>query len=228
MPTVLITGANRGIGLEFVRQYLDDGWDVHACCRQPDQASDLQAFSSKGSLKIHALDVTEANQIAALGQALSQTELDVLINNAGIYGPSVNFGNIDYDGWAKVFSVNTMAPMRLAETFISHLSGKNSGKLINITSKMGSIDDNTSGGSYIYRSSKAALNAVTKSLAVDLSDRGILCAAIHPGWVQTDMGGPNALIDTQTSVSNIRRVIYGMTPTQSGGFFNYDGAPIPW
>ncbi len=227
MKTVMITGANRGIGLAFAKQYAEEGLQVLACCREPEKALDLKGLP--GNVSIHGLDVTDPEQIRALGEELSEHAIDILINNAGVYGPrNMSFGQIDYGAWARVLAVNTMAPMRIAEAFCRHIARSDKKIMANITSKMGSIEDNSSGGSYLYRSSKSALNAVTKSMAVDLRPKGILCVTIHPGWVQTDMGGPGGLITAETSVRGMRTVLNNLTPDQSGGFFNYDGSIIPW
>ena len=227
MSTVLVTGANRGIGLEFVRQYLADGWRVLATCRNPRAAKDLAGL--RGDIQVHALDVTDHSAIEDLGATLKREAIDVLINNAGVYGPrSSALRNVDYLGWAEVFQINTMGALKVSETFLDHVARSDLKRIVALTSKMGSMADNRSGGSYVYRSSKAALNAVMKSLAVDLAPRGILVGILHPGWVRTDMGGPGALIDAEVSVSGMRKVISSFRPDTSGSFFNYDGSPIPW
>lgn len=230
--TLLITGANRGLGLEFVKQYAADGWRIFACCRHPETATELETISqqNQGLITVHKLDVADFVQIESLAAELAGQELDVLLNNAGIYpdATSGGLGATNYDGWARAFRVNTMAPLKMAETFASHLARGTQKKIINITSKMGSISDNTSGGAYIYRSSKTALNMVVKSLAVDLAPRGIATALLHPGWVLTDMGGPNALISTEQSISGMRQVIARLSLKDSGKFYGYDGKEISW
>jgi len=224
---VLITGANRGIGLEFTRQYLADGWQVIACCRKPAAANELQVLSAQGQLIIEELDVVDFAQIDRLAEKLEGQAIDVLINNAGIYRGSA-FGTLDYTAWAESFKVNSMAPLKMAEAFVGHIAAGQLKKIATITSKMGSIDDNTSGGGYIYRSSKTAVNMVMKSLAIDLQPKGISAVTLHPGWVQTDMGGSNALIDTRQSVSGMREVIEKLTLANSGRFIAYDGKEIAW
>ena len=227
MQTVLITGASRGLGLEFARQYAGDGWRVIATCRDPGAAAELKAVD--GSVDIHTLDVTDHTAIRALARTLEGRPVDLLINNAGVYGPrEVTFGETDYDAWAEVLGVNTMAPLALTECFAGHVAASDLKIVVAITSRMGSIAANDSGGSCIYRSSKAALNAVMKGLSLDLKPRGITVAVLHPGWVRTDMGGPDASIDAPLSVSGLRRVIAGLGPGDSGKFFNYDGEEIPW
>jgi NAD(P)-dependent dehydrogenase (short-subunit alcohol dehydrogenase family) len=225
---VLITGTNRGIGLEFVRQYAQDGWHVFACCRAPENATDLQALAEAHSnIQILSLDVADFKQIDALALHLKDEKIDVLINNAGIY-PDSRMGDVNTDDWLDAFKVNSMAPLKMAEAFTSHIAKSQLKKIATMSSKMGSIDDNTSGGSYIYRSSKVAANMVMKSLSIDLKSFGISVVTLHPGWVLTEMGGPNALIDTKTSVSGLRRVIENLTLNTTGQFVAYDGKAINW
>jgi NAD(P)-dependent dehydrogenase (short-subunit alcohol dehydrogenase family) len=226
MPTVLITGANRGIGLEFARQYNEAGYRVHAACRTPGRADALASLGERVTL--HALDVTDHAGIEALAAGLEGEAIDILINNAGIYGEAQEFGKIDYAAWEAVMRVNTLAPLKMAECFLPQLVAGKMKIIASITSRMGSIADNDAGGVYIYRSSKAALNAAAKSLAVDLAPQAITVIVLHPGWVKTDMGGPSALIDAETSVSGMRAVIAGAGPKATGRFFNYDGTIVPW
>lgn len=227
MPTVLITGTNRGLGLEYTRQYAADGWRVIATCRNPDAATELGKL--EGEVEIHALDVTDHGQIMGLAKTLRKEVIDLLLNNAGVYGPRPSkLGGIDYDVWEEVMRINVMAPLKVVEAFRDHVAASEMKKIAIMSSKMGSMGDNESGASYVYRSSKAALNAVAKSLSVDLQLRGIAVAVLHPGWVRTDMGGPSGLIDAPESVSGLRHVIENLTLETSGQFFNYDGADIPW
>jgi NAD(P)-dependent dehydrogenase (short-subunit alcohol dehydrogenase family) len=231
MPTVLITGANRGLGLEFVRQYLADGWQVYAACRDPNSASALRQVVEDGSgkLRIITMDVTDARSIKAAAAELDRQAIDLLLNNAGIIGPSgQTIGNIDYDAWAEVLDVNTMGPTRVSEAFIEHVAHSQRKLIVTLTSGMGSIADNTSGGSILYRSSKAAVNMVMRSLAIDLAARGIICVVVNPGWVQTDMGGPNANLSPAESVTRLRHLIENFGPTSSGKFLNHDGREYAW
>jgi NAD(P)-dependent dehydrogenase (short-subunit alcohol dehydrogenase family) len=232
MKTTLITGANRGIGLEFVRQYAADGWRVLACSRHPEKSTALNKLAAQSPelIKIHALDVADPAQIDQLGHALATESIDLLLNNAGIYPDSDknDFGHTDYAEWMQAFRINTMAPLKMAETFAPHIARSKQKTIVTITSKMGSISDNSSGGSYLYRSSKAAVNMVIKSLAIDLKPNGITAVVFHPGWVKTDMGGPSAMISAEKSVSGIRNMIAKLTLADSGKFFAYDGAEIPW
>lgn len=230
MDTILITGCNRGIGLEFVKQYAQDDWRVYATCRQPDSAQELQSLSKRyPSISVHALNVDVEKEILALSEELSDIKIDVLLNNAGIYAAGgKQFGEVDKAIWLKAIEVNTIAPLLMAQAFIDHVLRGNQKIVATVSSKVGSIDDNTSGGGYAYRSSKSAVNQVMKSLSIDLKPKGIKTVSLHPGWVKTDMGGPNALIDTEESVAGMRNVISHLTPEQSGQFINYNGTPIPW
>jgi NAD(P)-dependent dehydrogenase (short-subunit alcohol dehydrogenase family) len=226
--TVLITGANRGIGLALATQYAADGWQVLACCRQPQAAPSLQALAANHSnVKILALDVGDFKQIESLAMTLHNTPIDVLINNAGIY-PESSFGDSDETAWAQAFKINSMAPLKMAEAFITNLTKSQLKKVATLSSKMGSIDDNTSGESYIYRSSKTAVNMVMRNLALDLSPYGISVVTLHPGWVRTEMGGPNGLIDAPESAAGMRKVIEQLNLTNSGKFIAFDGKEIAW
>ena len=230
MATVLITGTNRGIGLEFAKQFIARGDTLLATCRDIASATELDRLKvNNEKLQIFELDVSSQESMESLPEKLEGQAIDIFINNAGIYGPRDSvFGNVSADEWAKVFQINAKAPMILTQLLIENLHDGFEKKLIYISSKMGSIDDNKGGGSYVYRSSKAALNAVAKCIAVDLGNSGYSVAVLHPGWVQTDMGGPNALIDAGTSVSNMINVIDNLNTQNSGSFFNYDGVIIPW
>lgn len=232
--SIFISGCNRGIGLELVKQYSAASWQVYAACRAPEQASELNrlAGQSAGMIQVLPLDVSSESSIAAAGQMLKGQALDILFNNAGVYGPTkaagAAFGSIDSAAWEQVFRVNSVAPLKLVETFLPCLEQGQEKTIAMMSSKMASIADNTSGGSYIYRSSKAALNAVTRSLAIDLAGKGIKVVCLHPGWVQTDMGGANALISTEESVRGLKNVLDKLGKKQSGCFWNYNGEHIPW
>ncbi|MGH6886853.1 MAG: SDR family oxidoreductase [Geminicoccales bacterium] len=226
MPTVMITGASRGLGLEFARQYAADGWRVLATCRNPRAAKELASLS--GDVRVHALDVIDEYQLPALAKSLGEEAIDILINNAGVGGFDDSFGNTPTNEWLETLRVNAIAPVHVAEQFLPHLERGQRRLIVNITSRMGSIADNGSGGSYSYRTSKAALNMVAKSMAHDLKGKRIIVVVFHPGWVRTDMGGPQALLPPKASVSAIRAKIAALTAADSGKFFNYDGKPLPW
>ncbi len=229
MASILITGANRGIGLEFTKQYLARGETVIATCRNPQTATELRELADQHSeLTVLTLDVSDAASLSSFAPQLGQTAIDIFINNAGVYGPRTGFGDLSEPEWAEVFRVNASAPLVLTQIVIDNLRAGNLKKMAFLTSKMGSIGDNQGGGSYIYRSSKAALNAAVKSLSIDLADEGFLVGLLHPGWVRTDMGGPNGLIDAPTSVVGLTKVIDELGPSNTGNFFNYDGNIIPW
>lgn len=226
MKTVLITGANRGIGLSLVKNYLAQGWQVHATYRSEKSSQDLLELEGD-NLTCHPLDVTDYQGLSEFANALPA--LDVLINNAGYYGPKgYGFGHTDIDEWRKVLEINTIAPLKLVEALFPNLQKGQLKKIACLSSKVGSMTENTSGGGYIYRSSKAALNSVVKSLSNDLSSQDFTVLALHPGWVQTEMGGPNALIDTQTSAAGLVEVIESADISRSGEFINYDGTALPW
>jgi len=229
-PTILITGANRGIGLELARQFAEDGWIVLACCRNPADAGQLQALSERGlAIELHALDVTDYQQMTALADQLANRPIDILLSNAGIYGSKgVGFGEVDAQEWRQVLEVNTIAPLMLVQAFVEQVAASQQKLVAVISSKVGSIADNSSGGSYVYRSSKTAVNQVVKSLSIDLSDRGISAISLHPGWVQTEMGGPNAEISTAQSVSGLKSILQTAGPAQNGQFIEFNGDSIPW
>jgi NAD(P)-dependent dehydrogenase (short-subunit alcohol dehydrogenase family) len=232
MYTTLITGANRGIGLELARQYAADDWRVLACCRNPEKADALNLLARQypDRVHIHQLDVTDNVQIEQLSEKLAGEAIDLLMNNAGIYplADSKGFGHTDCEDWMRAFQVNTMAPLKMAEAFVGQVAKSKLKIIATISSKMGSMSDNTGGGSYLYRSSKAAVNMVVNNLALDLTPEGITAVVLNPGWVLTDMGGPNAMIPVEQSVTGLRQVIGKLKLEDSGKFFNYDGAEIAW
>lgn len=235
MPTVLVTGSNRGLGLEFVRQYAAEGWRVHACCRDPAGASALQELAAGGDVVVHALDVEDFDAIGRLAQRLAGTAIDVLLNNAGLFGPKAHaegdprqsFGHLDYDVWARVLRVNAQAPLRMAEAFVEHVAASGQRRIVNVSSVIGSIA-RTDGGNYAYRTSKAALNMVTANLARDLAPRGIRVMSVCPGWVKTEMGGAGASLDPATSIRGVRQRIAELDDARSGAFIHHDGAALPW
>jgi NAD(P)-dependent dehydrogenase (short-subunit alcohol dehydrogenase family) len=231
MPSVLITGANRGLGFEFVKQYAAEGWQIYAACRDPNSSLELRRLADASGQKVRVLvlHVTDPTSIKSATAELDGRAIDLLLNNAGIIGAQrQTIGNIDYEAWAKVFDVNTMGPMRVSEAFVDHVARSKRKLIVTLTSGMGSIADNTSGGSVAYRSSKAAVNMVMRSLAIDLAPRGITCVVVNPGWVRTDMGGPDATLSAAQSVTALRRLIESLGLAQSGKFFNYNGREYAW
>ena len=231
MPTTLVTGANRGLGLEFVRQYAAEGWKVIATCRAPEAARELQriAAESGGRIRVLEMDVTDTASVRAAAAGLKGEAIDLLLNNAGVGGPpGQQLGSLDFAAWARVLDANTLGPMRVAEAFLDNVAQSRDKRIVTLTSGMGSIADNTSGGRYAYRSSKAAVNMVMKSLSVDLAARGITCIVMNPGWVRTDMGGAGGKLSPAESIRAMRCVIAALRPEDSGKFLNYSGKPYPW
>jgi NAD(P)-dependent dehydrogenase (short-subunit alcohol dehydrogenase family) len=217
MPTVLVTGANRGLGLEFVRQYKADGWDVIATARN--SSPELEALG----LRVEPLDMSDLEAVASFSAVPDR--LDLLIANAGTYGPRDASNAEEARQWLDTFAVNTVAPYLLAKAVLPNVQGAR-GKLIAVSTRMGSIADNSSGGFLSYRSSKTALNMAWRTLA--LANKELTCAVLHPGWVQTRMGGANAPLLPEESVSEMRRVIEGLAPGDSGEFFDFRGNQVPW
>jgi len=216
MPTVLITGASRGIGRALADQYESDGWNVIRTCRSPAHDGEI------------ALDVANPQQVRDVAEHLSGTPIDVLINNAGVIGQrDAAIGNIDYDQWEETFRINTLAPIRVAEALAENVSASEKRVMVFVSSVMGSIARN-GGGHYLYRSTKAALNAAMVSLSMELEPRGVICISMHPGWVRTDMGGPTAAVSVPDSAAGIRNVVSGLGRQDNGCFYDYTGAEIPW
>jgi len=189
----------------------------------------MELKNSSRNLEVFEMDVSKPSSLASFASQLGDRPIDVFINNAGVYGPKKSsFGGLKADEWLGVLNINSVAPILLTEYLVNNLREGEQKKIIYITSKMGSVGDNQGGGSHIYRSSKAALNAAAKSVAVDLLGEGFVVGIVHPGWVRTDMGGPNGLIDTETSVKGMLDVIDNLVPENSGEFVAYDGKSIPW
>lgn len=227
----IVTGANRGIGLEFVRQLLARGDTVEAAAREPGRAEALGELAAKagGRLRVHACDVADGASVDAFARALGDEPVGLLINNAASYGdhqPRVE--DLDFDDVRRTFEINAMGPLRVTLAALPLLRKARGAKIVHLTSSMGSIADNSSGGHYAYRMSKAALNMASKNLSIDLRGAGIPSVVINPGWVQTDMGGPSAPTTPQESVSAMLKRIDGLTLEQSGAFWNWKGDDYPW
>lgn len=227
--TVFVTGANRGLGLEFVRQYASDNWKVLASCRNLIQAKELQQLAHYfGNIELLQLDVTNIFQLEHVTEKYAGTHIDLLINNAGIYADEDPLGYIQTESMKHAFYINSIAPLKVTEALLPNVMQSHLKTIVAISSKLGSIADNQHGGSYSYRASKAALNMVMKTLAIDLNNKNIKVFTIDPGSVRTGIGGSNASITTDQSVSNIRSLISKLTEKESGSFYDYLGNKLNW
>lgn len=225
---IVITGANRGIGLELTRQCLARADSVIATARHPDDAGELQALATRSqALTILACDVGSDASVRAFAAKVTGA-VDVLINNAGVMGSMTSLADVDFDDVLKTYSINALGPLRVTGALLPHLRQGKVKKVLHVTSGMGSIGDNASGGAYGYRMSKAALNMGARSMAVDLEPDGISVAVINPGWVKTDMGGQGAQIDVATSAAGILAQLQTLSSKNSGEFLDYGGKRWPW
>ena len=223
-PTVLITGANRGIGLELAREYAAAGWHVIGTARKPDAATELKALGAE----VVQLDVTDQDSVDGLAGDLRGRPIDMLVNNAGIQLLMWKLEDVDIDKYNRTLAVNTVGPVRVTLALLPNLRAGDRKLIVNMTSDISSIANNTSGGFYGYRESKAALNMFTRSLAAELGPESFICVVLHPGWVQTDMGGSKAPITVQESVHGILKVVAGLSPDDNGTFLTYAGERIAW
>lgn len=230
MSSVLVTGSNRGIGLEWCRQYADADWRVFASCRHPETADELLDLARKHPrLSVHRLDVTQPESVYALRAELQNESIDVLVNNAGVYlekyAPTAA---IRYDEWRQTLEVNTLGPLRVTEALAELVAGSRRRLVVTLTSHMGSIAEIAAPGDTYYRSSKAALNAAMKGLSIALGERGIGVLLLHPGWVRTRMGGWDATLTPAESVAAMRTRVDTFSMDMSGRFYRHDGTEIPW
>jgi NAD(P)-dependent dehydrogenase (short-subunit alcohol dehydrogenase family) len=236
MGTWLVTGASRGIGLEYVRQLASAGETVIATARNPAEAAELAKLAeANDSVRLEALDLEDRASVIALGQRLHGVSIDVLLNNAGLYGGSwdnashrQSHDSMDYDLWEQIMRVNVLAPFQMIQVLRANLSASERKLVINMSSDLGSIANNAQGQSYAYRSSKAALNMVTKGLSVELANQGFTVISMAPGWTQTDLGGTSAQWPVAESVANQLKVIAGLTAHDNGRFVNLLGNNVPW
>lgn len=230
MPTVLITGANRGIGLELFRQYASDDWQVIGTCRSIAHAKDAAALAdTHDKVTLHELDVTNDAAIGALATQLDGTAVDVLIMNAGVMDEhSMQLGQLQAEGFLHVLNVNVVAQAMCLQAFSPHVAASERRVIVGMGSFLGSMALNGDGGGYSYRASKAGMHAIMVSASHDLREQGVTAVVMHPGWVQTDMGGKDAMISTKTSVSGMREVIAGLTSKDSGRFLTYAGEEMAW
>ncbi len=232
MGSVLVTGSNRGLGLEWVKQYAGEGWRVFAACRHPLEAEELRALREHyPRISIHRLDVTRPDEVNALAVELRHEPIDILVNNAGVYLEKYEdalLGGMSYDAWEYTFRVNTLGAIRMIQAFLGHLLRGEKKLIAVISTHMASIADITAPGAYYYRSTKAALNAAVKGLSHELRPKGIGVLLLHPGWVRTRMGGDQAPLLPPESVRGMRRLLGEFTMDQSGRFVRYDGVDMPW
>lgn len=232
MATTLITGSNRGLGLEWVRQYAEEGWKIHATCRHPLEAKELQGLAEGNkNISIHRMDVTNPHEINALSVKLRNEPIDLLINNAGIYlekYSDLELAHISYDEWLYAFQVNTIGAIRVTRAFQENLEKGTRPVVVIITSHMASIADIAAPGAYYYRSTKAALNAAMEGIAFELKPKGVGVLLLHPGWVRTRMGGEGAPLQAPESVRGMRSLVEHFDIEDSGRFFRYDGIEMPW
>lgn len=221
MPTVLITGANRGLGLEFARQYSTDGWDVIGTAREPNEATELKDLG----VRLEQLELRDLEAVVSFGPRVGD-RLDLLIANAGTWKPEQATTAEDGRAWAEMLTSNTIAPYLLAKAVLEQVAAAR-GKMVAISSGLGSIAE-SSGGYVPYRASKAALNMAWRQLAIEGRPLGVAAAVLDPGWVKTRMGGPNAPSTPEESIGDMRRIIDGLTLDRSGGFYRRDGSAEPW
>jgi NAD(P)-dependent dehydrogenase (short-subunit alcohol dehydrogenase family) len=226
--TVFITGANRGLGLEFARQYRAAGWKVIGTARKPEEAADLKALGE--GVRVVSLDVTKPESVAALAASLKNEPIDLLINNAGqgVGFEGGTFEALKIDDFDRVLQVNAIGPVRVTQALLPNLRAGRGKTVVGMSSVLGSIAANRAGGFYGYRESKAALDMFMRGLAGELKGEGFVCIALNPGWVKTDMGGPDAPLTPEESVRGMRKVLDGLKPEDSGKFWSYDGTNVPW
>ncbi len=233
MPVLIITGANRGLGLEFVRQYAADGWTIVAINRR--SSTELDALADRYPIHIIDADLTDDTSLRDAVGRIDHAAVDLLINNAGTMGNGSfaesgfeyqPFGKFDRDEWLRVFDINVCTPMALTELLVDKLRAADAPVVVTLSSMLGSNELNTMGNSYAYRASKSAVNSIMKSMSHNL--QGIICIALHPGWVRTDMGGPQADIDAVESITGCRQTIAKLTPEDSGGFLAWSGEVMPY
>ncbi len=223
-PTVLVTGANRGLGLEFARQYSAAGARVIATARRPQEADELKSLG----VRVEQLDVTDADSVARLATRIGDGPVDMLINNAGIGGRAQSIEKLDVDDLDRYYQVNCLGPMRVTQALLPALRKGDRKIVVQITSRLGSIELNTRGGYYGYRESKAALNMFNRSLARELAPEGFTCVVLSPGWVRTGMGGPQAPLSPRESIQGMMAVIDKLEAGDTGRFYSFQGDELPW
>lgn len=239
MPSVLVTGANRGLGLEYCRQYAEAGWRVYACCRNPESANGLgQLAATNHRISLHKMDVDDAGAVDAVAKALDGQPIDILMNNAGIadsYGIGVAEGkddpdlrNYDMEGWLALLNTNVIGQGRVCGAFADNVAKSERKLIVMMASGLSSISNTWQGGRYAYRTSKAALNMLMRGVGAWLEPRGVTVLSIAPGWTRTELGGPNAYNSVEDAVAGVRSVIERLTLADTGTYWNYDGKRLPW
>jgi NAD(P)-dependent dehydrogenase (short-subunit alcohol dehydrogenase family) len=235
MPTAVITGANRGLGLELSRQYIEDGWQVYAINRSSSDA--MRELMKSNRLVVIDADLTNDDSLRAAAAQVDVAAIDLLVNNAGMMGDGSfaeigfsyqTFGTFDRDEWHRIFDINICTPMALTELLVDKLEAADLGCVVTLSSELGSNEHNTMGNFYPYRASKAAVNSMMKSMGYNLKDRGIVAVAIQPGWVRTDMGGPKGALEAGDSIRGVRETLSKLTLEDNGKLFNYDGEEAPY
>ncbi|MDX1593136.1 MAG: SDR family oxidoreductase [Gammaproteobacteria bacterium] len=232
MPSILVTGASRGMGLEWTRQCAERGWRVYATCRDPFEAGELRRIEeSHGTITLHKLDVTDPAQVATLARTLPNASIDVLVHNAGVWkdwDPTLRIGKLKFDAWEETWQVNVLGPVRLTDALVEHVARSERRLVVGITSEMGCVSRITSPGSYAYRASKAALNAALHGMAHELRRRDIGVLLLHPGWVRTTMGGESATLSPAEAVEKMLECVDGFTMEQTGKLFTSAGREMSW
>lgn len=222
--TVLVTGANRGLGLEFAKQLQAKGFKVIGTARKPEKAAELKASGAR----VEQLDVADQSSVEALAKSLEGVPIDILINNAGMASRAdSSLQTLDFDAMVRIFEVNSLGPLRVTQALLPNLQASKHKTIVNITSRLGSIELST-GGLYAYRTSKTALNQINKIMSVELAPKGFTSIVIHPGWVKTDMGGADATLNIPESISGMLNVIQDLSVEDTGKFYNFDGEELPW
>jgi NAD(P)-dependent dehydrogenase (short-subunit alcohol dehydrogenase family) len=224
MAIWVVTGASRGIGLELARQLTQRGEPVIATARNPREADELNALE----VSVHTLDVTNPASVAAFAASLGDTPVDILINNAGRGGDGPGLSRLDVERLMSYFDVNALGPLRVTQSLLPNLRAGQRRVVAHLSSRLGSIEDNSEGGAYGYRSSKAALNMINRSMSIELGPEGFCCVVLHPGWVRTDMGGARAPLSVEESVAGLLQVLYRLSESDNGQFLSYTGDSLPW
>ena len=238
MPSVLVTGASRGLGLEFIRQYAQAGWRVFACCRDPDSATELKALEGTDLVGIHRMDVNDQREVEAIAAELAGEPIDVLINNAGVadsYGIGVFEGkddpdlkNYDMEGWLEILNTNVIGQGRVTGAFADNVAASERKLIVMMASGLSSLSNTWQAGRYAYRTSKAALNMLMRGVGAWLEPRGVIVVSIAPGWTRTELGGPNAFNSIEEAITGVRAVMDKLTLDDTGTYWNYDGGRLPW